>query len=269
MLRRSRETSSSGRRIGFLRFPRTSSPASSSPSSPDVDSISVGEPVYGLTGFDRDGVAAEYAAVPASVLAPEADAGSTMPRAPPFHSLLSARGRDCSITESWRRGSECSSTERPGASAISRHSSRAGDGAYVIGTASPSSGDEARRFGAHELLDGLNGRFEDSLDPVDLVFDTVGRRAARAVAQRSCGKEGGWCRSPKSRRMIPTGAEIATTYFVVEPNREQLVELARIIDSGHLRPAIDSVFPLVRGAGGFRAEHGKGKVWQGRASSLR
>ncbi len=39
--------------------------------SPDVDSVSVGEPVYGLTGFDRDGVAAEYAAVPANVLAPK------------------------------------------------------------------------------------------------------------------------------------------------------------------------------------------------------
>jgi NADPH:quinone reductase-like Zn-dependent oxidoreductase len=40
----------------------------------DVDAVSIGEPVYALTGFDRDGVAAEYAAVPANVLAPKPSA---------------------------------------------------------------------------------------------------------------------------------------------------------------------------------------------------
>ena len=37
---------------------------------PDVDDIEVGEEVFALTPFDRDGVAAEYAVVPAIVLAP-------------------------------------------------------------------------------------------------------------------------------------------------------------------------------------------------------
>ena len=36
----------------------------------DVDDIEVGEEVFALTAFDRDGVAAEYAVVPAVVLAP-------------------------------------------------------------------------------------------------------------------------------------------------------------------------------------------------------
>jgi NADPH:quinone reductase-like Zn-dependent oxidoreductase len=39
--------------------------------SPDVDAVELGEPVYALTSFDRDGVAAEYAAVLASLLAPK------------------------------------------------------------------------------------------------------------------------------------------------------------------------------------------------------
>jgi hypothetical protein len=53
------------------------------------------------------------------------------------------------------------------------------------------------------------------------------------------------------------------TYFVVEPNRGQLVELARLADAGELRPAIDSVFPLDEGSAAFTrvAERGKrGKV---------
>ena len=35
----------------------------------DVDDVSVGDEVYALTPFDRDGVAADYAAVPAAALA--------------------------------------------------------------------------------------------------------------------------------------------------------------------------------------------------------
>jgi hypothetical protein len=37
----------------------------------DVQAVAVGDAVYALTAFDRDGVAAAYAAVPASLLAPK------------------------------------------------------------------------------------------------------------------------------------------------------------------------------------------------------
>jgi NADPH:quinone reductase-like Zn-dependent oxidoreductase len=37
---------------------------------PDVDGFQVGEAVYALTGFDRDGAAADYAVVPGAFLAP-------------------------------------------------------------------------------------------------------------------------------------------------------------------------------------------------------
>src|SRR5205809_8126912 len=38
---------------------------------PDVREVAEGDEVFGLTPFDRDGVAAEYAVVPAAVLAPK------------------------------------------------------------------------------------------------------------------------------------------------------------------------------------------------------
>src|SRR5512133_3057113 len=38
---------------------------------PDVDAVAVGDACFALTPFDRDGVAAEYAVVPADLLAPE------------------------------------------------------------------------------------------------------------------------------------------------------------------------------------------------------
>ena len=36
-----------------------------------VESVAIGEPVYALIGFDRDGAAADYTAVPAALLAPK------------------------------------------------------------------------------------------------------------------------------------------------------------------------------------------------------
>jgi NADPH:quinone reductase-like Zn-dependent oxidoreductase len=54
------------------------------------------------------------------------------------------------------------------------------------------------------------------------------------------------------RRIVSIAEEAAgAVYFVVEPNRDQLVELARRADAGELRPAIDSVFPLEEAAAAF------------------
>ncbi len=59
------------------------------------------------------------------------------------------------------------------------------------------------------------------------------------------------------------GREISTTYFVVEPSREQLEQLTRVADAGTLRVEIDSVFSLDAACAAFERvqAHGKrGKV---------
>ena len=48
-------------------------------------------------------------------------------------------------------------------------------------------------------------------------------------------------------------------YFVVEPNHEQLVELAALVDGGDLRPVIDSVFPLAEAPAAFAHSMSPGK----------
>jgi len=224
--------------------------------SPDVDSVSVGEPVYGLTGFDRDGVAAEYAAVPANVLAPKPRRLDHVESATvPLAALSAWQGLfDHGELEEGERVLIHGAAGGVGhfATQLARW-----QGAYVIGTTSPSKGEGVRRLGAHELLDGVNGRFA-ALDPVDLVFDTVGgellERSTAIV--RKGGRVVSVAEEPPE---TPSDAEIATTYFVVEPNREQLVELARIIDSGHLSPAIDSVFPLGEARAAFERSMARGK----------
>jgi NADPH:quinone reductase-like Zn-dependent oxidoreductase len=50
---------------------------------------------------------------------------------------------------------------------------------------------------------------------------------------------------------------------VVEPDREQLVQLARLVDGGELRPTVGQVFPLADAREAFArslGRHGGGKI---------
>jgi NADPH:quinone reductase-like Zn-dependent oxidoreductase len=215
----------------------------------DVAAITVGAQVYALTPFDRDGVAAEYAAVPAATLAPKPSKLSHVESAAVPLPALSA----------WQ-GLFAHGGLEPGERVIV-HGAVGGvgqfatqlarwRGAHVVATASPQAFEGARALGAHAVLDGhqdLPGR----VGAVDLVFDTVGGEfleRARALLAR-----GGRLVSVAGE---PPGEGI---YFVVEPSREQLVELARLLDSGELRVAIDSTFPLSEAAAAFERSLASGK----------
>jgi NADPH:quinone reductase-like Zn-dependent oxidoreductase len=56
---------------------------------------------------------------------------------------------------------------------------------------------------------------------------------------------------------------IAAIYFIVEPNRAQLVEITKLVDNHELRPTVAEVFPLTDGRSAFARsldrEH-RGKV---------
>ncbi len=88
------------------------------------------------------------------------------------------------------------------------------------------------------------------------VFDTVGGDAL--MRSKSVLREGGLIVSVAEEP--PEGVQ--ATYFVVEPDREQLVELARLVDEDAVRPAIDSLFPLANAVEAFErvmtpGKHGK------------
>lgn len=90
---------------------------------------------------------------------------------------------------------------------------------------------------AVQLARSLGAQVVDE-PPADLVFDTVGAPL------------------PEAQRIVTVAAEApGATYFVVEPNREQLVELAK----AGIRPAIDSTFPLERVSEAFVRVAARGK----------
>jgi NADPH:quinone reductase-like Zn-dependent oxidoreductase len=224
---------------------------------PDVHGIVPGEAVYALSEFDRDGAAADYVAVPANLLAPKPRTiDHVQSAAIPLAALSSWQGLfEHGALEEGQRVLIQGAAGGVGHFATQLALTR---GAYVIGTASPASVESAAGFGAHEVLDHTVPRFEDVLEPVDLVFDTVGGdllKRSPAVLRKG-GRLVSVAEEPPE---ILAEAEISTVYFVVEPNRDQLLELARLVDHGDLHPAIDSVFPLVEARAAFERSLAAGK----------
>jgi NADPH:quinone reductase-like Zn-dependent oxidoreductase len=220
----------------------------------DVDDFTSGDEVYGLTPFDRDGVAAEYAAVPASLLASKPGSLDHVEAAAiPLPALSAWQG----LFEQGRleEGQRVLIHGAGGGVGLYATQLARWRGAHVIGTTSPATLESARRFGAHELLD-QSARLDD-LEPLDLVFDTVGGEALAGAA--SIVRPTGRIVSVAAEPPKTASAGVEAIYFVVRPDREQLAELTRLVDAAELRTAIDSVFALRDAQAAFERSMSRGK----------
>jgi NADPH:quinone reductase-like Zn-dependent oxidoreductase len=226
----------------------------------DVSAVTIEEPVFALTTFDRDGAAADYVAVSANVLAPKPRTLEHVESAAvPLAALSAWQGLfDHGGLEPEQRVLVLGAAGGVGHFATQLAHLR---GAHVIGVASSARLEDARRLGADEALDGSTARLEGAVEPVDLVFDTGGGMLRRSTALvRAGGRIVSVAEQPAEAR---PGSRVDRVYFVVEPNREQLVELAAFVDQGEVRPAIDSVFPLADARTAFErsmARRKSGKV---------
>src|SRR6266567_2436567 len=137
-------------------------------------------------------------------------------------------------------------------------------GAQVIATASAHNRDFLRELGANEVIDYTTTRFEEVVQSVDLVFDTVGGDTLAHSWQVV--KPGGMLVSvvspPPSADAIK-GHDVRFAWFVVQPDREQLVQIGALIDAGRVRPVIDTVFPLAQARQAYEQGakgHTRGKI---------
>jgi NADPH:quinone reductase-like Zn-dependent oxidoreductase len=123
-------------------------------------------------------------------------------------------------------------------------------GAEVTATVRSDAGELLRGVGAHrvrtEAFDEIGGAY-------DVVIDTVGgqtldrsfrllRRGGRLIALSA---------PPPAGKADEYG--VTATFFIVEPNRDQLDELAALVESGRLRVEIVATFPLDRGRKAFES----------------
>jgi NADPH:quinone reductase-like Zn-dependent oxidoreductase len=199
-----------------------------------VAGVATGDEVFALTPFDRDGVAADYAALPAELLVARPQAlGHAESAAIALPALTAWQG----LFDHGRLGPDervliHGAAGGVGAFAVQLARAR---GAHVIGTASAASLGMVRELGAHEAVDA-GTPIEDAVEPVDVVFDTAGGERLR----RSPAVLGAGGRLVSVAEEPPDGG----VYFVVEPNRDQLTSLARLAERGELRPPSVEVFPL-------------------------
>lgn len=221
----------------------------------DVGDLAIGDDVFALTPFDHDGVAAEFAVVPAAFLAPKPMGLSHVECAAiPLAGLTAWQGLFVhGELQPNQRVLILGAAGGVGHLATQLASSR---GAHVIGTASAGAAELARGFGAEQVIDPA-APFVGSIEPVDLVFDTVGGDALARSADVL--REGGRLVAVAEEPPPEIAERVHATYFVVESDRAQLVELAKLANDGPLRPAIDSVFPLKDARAAFDRVMSSGK----------
>src|SRR4051794_41117726 len=143
-----------------------------------VDGIAAGDEVFALVPSERDGVAADYTALPAELLVAKPRAvGHAESAAIPLPALTAWQGLfDHGRLAANERVLIHGAAGGVGGFAVQLARAR---GAHVIGTASAENLSAVRELGAHEAVDAAT-RFEDAVEPVHLVFDTAGGGALPA-----------------------------------------------------------------------------------------
>jgi NADPH:quinone reductase-like Zn-dependent oxidoreductase len=222
-----------------------------------VKEVGVGDLVYGLNDWYRDGAQAEYCVARVADLATKpASLDHVHAAATPISALtawqgLIERGRLVAGERVLIHGA----AGGVGSFAVQLARWR---GARVTGTASHSNLDFVRRLGADEVIDYQATRFEDVVRDFDVVFDTVGGE----TLERSWGvlKPGGTVVTIGASGERTADERTRAAFFIVEPSRSQLEEIAWLIDSGAIRPIVGSVFPLAEARQAYLLKPARGKV---------
>jgi NADPH:quinone reductase-like Zn-dependent oxidoreductase len=201
--------------------------------------LSVGQRVFGLTDWHRDGTLAEYVAVEARNLAPlPGDVDFTAAASLPISGLTAWQG----LFEHGRLRAGQSVLVHGAAGAVGTMVTQLARefGAYVIGTGRADDRRKALDFGAQEFVDLDHDALED-VGGVDLVFDVIGGD----IQQRSAGlvRAGGTLVSVVGPIEARPADGLAVD-FVVEADRAQLGEVVQRVRDGRLRTNVGDVAAL-------------------------
>jgi NADPH:quinone reductase-like Zn-dependent oxidoreductase len=212
--------------------------------------VAVGDEVYGLIDGYRDGGAAELIAIEARDVAP----------APSTIDHVQAASLPQAGLTSWQ-GLFDHGRLAPGQTVLIHGAAGAvgsaavqlarAKGARVIGSGRSKAQALALDLGADEFVDVEADGWQHHVAPVDVVFDTIGGDVLARSADLV--KPGGALVSVAS----PPPADrddIRTVFFVRDPSRAQLVEIARLVDAGQLRPQVGAVYPLAEAREAFAAK---------------
>lgn len=212
--------------------------------------VEVGDEVFGVIDFNRDGADAEFVAVRADELVPKpASLTHAQAAAVPLSALTAWQALfDQGDLAPGQRVLVHGGAGGVGTFAVQLARWR---GARVVATSSARDADLVHGLGADDVIDYRTQRFEDVVADLDLVFDTVGGD----TWERSWAVLG-----PRGRLVsiaVPRPPERETDdgrraiWFIVKQDRQQLVEIGRLIEAGKVRPVVSAVLPLAEGGNAY------------------
>jgi NADPH:quinone reductase-like Zn-dependent oxidoreductase len=250
------------------------------PGVPEATTLIKGSGVYALLDYGRDGAQAEYTIALPNELVPK----------PSTLDHVQAAAVPLSALTAWQALFD--HAHLTAGQTVLIHGAAGGvgvfavqlahwAGAQVITTSSARNRDLLRELGVgdNEIIDYTTTRFEEVVHGVDVVFDMVGGDTlerswqvikpggvvvsvvspsppAAAQAALSKAKEDGGAGGRG-------GDEVRFVYFIVGPNRDELTKIGALIDAGHLRPIVDTVFPLAQARQAYEQAakgHTRGKI---------
>ncbi|SBT93782.1 NADPH:quinone reductase [Streptomyces sp. DI166] len=217
--------------------------------------LSVGQRVYGLTDWARNGTLAQYTAVEARNLAPlPADIDHVTAAALPISGLTAWQA--LFDHAQLRTGQSVVIHGAAGAvGSIAVQLARQA-GAHVIGTGRAGHRDTVLGLGAHSYVNLEAQKLEDIGD-VDVVLDVIGGEILERSA--SLVRPGGTLVTIAEPVTVHP-REARAVFFVVEPDRARLSDLARRVREGRLKPLVGDVVPLAEAAATFARKPVGGKT---------
>ncbi len=208
--------------------------------------LTVGQRVFGPADWTRDGSLAEYVAVEARNLAPlPADIDHTTAAALPISGLTAWQGLfDHARLTTGQTVLIHGAAGGVGSLAVQLAREA---GARVLGTGRAADRDTVLGLGAHAFLDLEADRLEDT-GQVDVVFDVIGGD----VLDRSAAlvRPGGTLVTIVQPPTVRPDDGRAV-FFVVEPDRARLADLAQRVRDGRLRVRVGAVRPLAEAPAAF------------------
>jgi NADPH:quinone reductase-like Zn-dependent oxidoreductase len=218
--------------------------------------LTVGQRVFGLTDWARNGTLAEYVAVEARNLAPlSAGVDHTVAAALPISGLTAWQGL---FNHAHLVAGQTVLVHGAAGAVGSLAVQLAREvGAAVIGSGRTEHRNTVLDLGAQDFLDLQRDQLE-SIGEVDVVLDVIGGEVLDRSAELV--RPGGVLVTiAEPPRVLPEQG--SAVFFVVEPDRAQLCALEQRLQDGRLRPVIGTVCPLAEALTAFDPSiHRSGKT---------
>lgn len=226
-----------------------------------VANFKVGQEVFGMNDWFADGATAEYCLTdPTSIALKPGKLTHIEAASVPIGALTAWQG--LLVRANLKRGERALIHGGSGAVGLFAIQLAHQAGAHVITTASTKHAEYLRDLGADQIIDYERQQFETLLSDIDVVFDGVG--GTTLTRSWTVLKPGGRLVTIAADSEATQDARTKAAFFIVEPNQQQLIEIAALLDSGKLKPCVDNIVPLTQASsaydGTLQRHTGRGKV---------